>query len=308
MSLNLSNMIKRTLYFGNPAYLHKKNKQLKIKVPNVKEELASIPIEDIGIIVLDHQQITVSHSLMQVLLENNVALISCNEHHHPSGMMLNLDGHSSQAERFRIQINASEPLKKNLWQQTVFHKIKNQSQVLSILNKENNRLEILAQQIKSGDSTNTEGRAAAYYWKQLFRDIDFTRSRAGIPPNAHLNYAYSILRATTARALVSSGLLPTLGIFHKNKYNAYALADDIMEPYRPFCDLAIYTLFNQGLIKDNNITKEHKQILLSIPTTDVVSNGKKSPLQIALSRTTSSLVECFDGKRRKIIYPYFDLN
>lgn len=301
-------MIKRTIYFGNPAYLHKKNKQLKIRVPEVKEELASIPIEDIGIIVLDHQQITISHSLLQDLLENNVAFISCNANHHPAGMMLNLDGHSCQAERFRIQIESSEPLKKNLWQQTIHNKICNQAMVLNILGKENKRLQMLSQQIKSGDSTNTEGRAAAYYWKTLFSDMDFTRDRNGIAPNAHLNYAYSLLRAITARALVSSGLLPTLGIFHKNKYNSYALADDIMEPYRPFCDLVVYKLYKEGTIKDSIITKEHKQYLLSIPTIDVKSNGRKSPLQIALSRTTSSLVECFEGKRRKIIYPDFDLN
>ncbi len=295
-------MIKRTLYFGNPAYLHKSQHQLKIKVPKVEEEIGSIPIEDIGIVILDHSQITISHALIQELLENNVAFITCNAQHHPAGLLLNLDGHSAQAERFRYQIEASEPLKKQLWQQTVFQKVKNQAAVLKKCGMESKRLDMLLPRIKSGDTTNVEARAAVIYWKLLFGE-GFIRDRYGCVPNAHLNYIYTILRATVARALVSSGLLPTFGIFHSNKYNAYALADDIMEPYRPFADLMIYEMMQNGTIYDEDITLEHKKEILSFETMDVWGNKKKGPLMVAVSRSTSSLEECFEGKRRKIVYP-----
>ncbi len=313
-------MVKRTLFFGNPAYIHKQHHQLKVKVPDVEHEIGSIPIEDIGVVILDHPQVTITHSLLQELLQNNVAFITSDVKHHPAGLLLNLNGHSVQAERFRVQIEVSEPLKKNLWQQTVYWKIFNQAKVLALCGKDNKRLMALLPQIKSGDSTNVEARAASIYWKVLFDDFPFVRERFGEMPNAHLNYCYAILRAITARALVGSGMLPTLGIFHKNKYNAYALADDIMEPYRPFCDMLVYTMIKDGEITipeeddflvemgitDDEITRDQKAKMLSIATVDVRIDKKRSPLMVAMSRTTSSLFECFDGKRRKIIYPEFD--
>lgn len=295
-------MVKRTLYFGNPAYLHKRQQQLKVIKPNDDTELGSIPIEDIGVVVLDNPRITLSHALMQAFIENNVALITCNEKHHPSGLMLNLDGHSAQAERFRYQIEATEPLKKQLWQQTIHQKVKNQAEVLRLAGQDNKKLLALLPQIKSGDSTNVEARAAAVYWKLLLGK-DFIRDRYGLFPNSHLNYIYAILRAMVARALVSSGLLPTLGIFHSNKYNAYALADDVMEPYRPFADLLVYHLMEEGEIDDDELSTDEKAQLLSVATLDVNIAKRKSPLMMAISRTTSSLEECFEGKRRRIIYP-----
>lgn len=300
-------MIKRTLYFGNPAYLHKKQQQLKVIQPESNDELGSVPIEDIGAIVLDHPQITITHSLMAALLERNTAIISCDQKHLPTGLMLPLDGNTLQSERFRFQIEASEPLKKNLWSQTVKAKIQNQADLLLRVGKENKRLKALIPQIQSGDPDNIEGRAASVYWKILFDDIEFTRDRFGVVPNAHLNYCYAILRAIVARALVSSGLLPTMGIFHRNKYNAYCLADDIMEPFRPFCDLLVYRMCLKNEIADDEITREQKAQLLSIASVDVIFNGKKSPLMVGLSRTTNSLFECFEGNRRKIIYPQFIL-
>lgn len=313
-------MIKRTLFFGNPAYIHKAQNQLKVRKPDEDMEVGSVPIEDIGLIVLDHPQVTITHALIQELLQNNVAFVTCDAKHHPAGLLLNLNGHSLQAERFRVQIEASEPLKKNLWQQTVYWKIYNQAKVLELCGKDNIRLTALLPQIKSGDSTNVEARAASVYWKLLFGNFSFVRERYGETPNAHLNYTYAILRAITARALVGSGMLPTLGIFHRNKYNAYALADDIMEPYRPFCDLLIYKMIeareivlpeeedsvDEMSIEDNEITKAQKAKMLSIATADVKIDKKLSPLMVAISRTTSSLFECFDGKRRKIVYPEFN--
>lgn len=298
-------MIKRTLYFGNPAYLNKKDGQLKVGDPETKSEKASIPIEDIAIVVLDHWQITITQGLVSDLIDHNVALISCDSKHLPSGLMLPLNGNHVQTERFRLQINASEPLLKSLWSQTVKAKIENQAAFLERCGFENKRLLALLPQIKSGDPENIEGRAASVYWKLLFNEHDFTRDRFGVEPNSHLNYCYTILRATVARALVSSGMLPTLGIFHRNKYNAYCLADDIMEPYRPFCDEIVYDMFVNKEINSEDISREQKAKLLSIATVDVLIDGKKSPLMVALSRTTNSLYECFEGTRRKIVYPEF---
>jgi CRISPR-associated protein Cas1 len=298
-------MIKRTLYFGNPAYLHKNLQQLKVIKPEDNTELATIPIEDIGVVLLDNPQITITHALMAALLERNVAIISCDAKHLPVGLLLPLDGNTLQTERFRSQIEASEPLKKNLWAQTVKAKIENQASVLNKAGIENKKLMALVPQIQSGDPDNIEGRAASVYWKLLFEEHDFTRNRYGEMPNAHLNYGYAILRALVARALVGSGLLPTLGIHHSNKYNAYCLADDIMEPYRPFVDWIVFSMLKNNEINNDEITREQKAKLLSIASVDICIDGKKSPLMVGLPRTSNSLVECFDNVRRKIIYPEF---
>lgn len=298
-------MIKRTLYFGNPAYLHKKDQQLKIKDAETQAEKASIPLEDIAVVILDHPQLTITHALLSDLLDRNVALVSCDSSHLPSGLMLPLDGHHIQTERFRTQIAASEPLLKNLWAQTVKAKVENQANMLLRASIESKQLRALIPQIKSGDPDNIEGRAAAVYWKLVYGADGFTRDRYGMAPNAHLNYCYAILRAMVARALVSSGMLPTMGIHHRNKYNAYCLADDVMEPYRPFCDELVYQLYLSGMIDSEEINREHKTRLLSIATCDVMIDGKRSPLMVALSRTTNSLFECFEGSRRKIVYPEF---
>ena len=298
-------MIKRTLYFGNPAYLHKKDRQLKVIDPEDHSEKASIPLEDIAVVILDNPRLLLTHALIADLTDRNVALISCDQKHLPSGLMLPLDGNHVQTERFRKQIDASEPLMKNLWAQTISAKVENQATLLQRLGFENLRLKALLPQIRSGDPDNIEARAAMVYWKLLFYDHEFVRDRFGVEPNGHLNYCYTILRGIVARALVSSGMLPTLGIFHKNKYNAYCLADDIMEPYRPFCDELVYEMFAKGEIESEEITREHKARLLSIATCDVLIDRKKSPLIVALSRTTNSLYECFEGTRRKIVYPEF---
>jgi len=279
--------------------------QLKITNPMDNTEMGSVPLEDIGIVLFDNPQITITHALMASLLDRNVAMISCDEKHLPVGLMLPLDGNSIQTERFRWQIEASEPLKKNLWAQTVKVKIENQAAVLLKADKENKRLLSLIHQIQSGDPDNVEGRAASVYWKLLFDELPFVRERFGTMPNVHLNYCYAILRAIVARALVGSGLLPTLGIHHSNKYNAYCLADDIMEPYRPFCDWIVYKMIETREIDSDELTKDQKTKLLGIASTDVLMESKNSPLLVGISRTTNSLVECFQGSRRKIIYPEF---
>ena len=306
-------MIKRTLYFGNPAYLSLKDCQMVVRMPEiVKADLPelfdtkttkTIPIEDIGVVVLDNRQITVTHGLMEALLDNNCALITCDSSRLPVGLMLPLCGHTTQNERFRYQLDASLPLKKQLWQQTIQAKIKNQAKNLQNQGVGAGNMLVWAEKVRSGDTDNLEARAAAYYWKNVFSFLEkFYRDRNGTPPNNLLNYGYAILRAVVARGLVSSGLLPTLGIHHHNRYNAYCLADDIMEPYRPYVDELVYGIVNSGLGYEV-LSKEIKARLLTIPTLEVNISGKRSPLMVAVGQTTASLYKCFSGELRKISYP-----
>ncbi|MEA3504630.1 MAG: type II CRISPR-associated endonuclease Cas1 [Bacteroidota bacterium] len=334
-------MIKRTLYFGNNAYLHTKDKQLLVEFADKDKPQATVPIEDIGVVILDAYQLTISQKLITNLLHNNVALITCDERHMPQGLLLNLEGNTLQQERFNSQINVSLPLKKNLWQQTIKAKIRNQSALLSKLSgntmskkhnySENGFQNMLywEQSVRSGDPDNYEGRAAAFYWKNIFSDNDagnvlessavdykkpniknFKRGRFESAPNNLFNYGYAILRAIVARSLVASGLLPTLGIHHHNKYNAYALADDIMEPYRPYVDEIVFSLvekyYSEEWEQDGfELTPEIKKELLKIATVDVSIADTKSPLMNAVQRTTTSLNECYMGNSRTLLYPTF---
>lgn len=297
-------MIKRTLFFGNPAYLSTKNEQIVISYPDKEQETKTVAIEDIGVIVLENQQITITNGLLEKLTHNNVALINCDQQHLPIGLLMPLSGHTEQTERFKHQINASVPLKKNLWQQTISAKIMNQAGLLKEKGIPCRKMQLWAKEVTSGDSLNHESRAAVFYWQNLITVENFTRGQKGIPPNNLLNYGYAILRAITARAIVSSGMLPTLGIFHRNKYNAYCLADDIMEPYRPFVDLIVCHIMKTEDSYDE-LTIKIKSQLLSIATIDVIIDGKNSPLMVAMSRTTNSLQECFAGSARRILYPIY---
>ncbi len=251
-------MIKKTLCFNNAAYLSLRNEQLLIHVPEVvsqkdlpkpllQEAERTIPIEDIGVVVLNSLRITITTGAIQALLANNVAVITCDAKGLPVGLQLPLSGNTLQNERFRHQLDASLPLRKQLWQQTTKQKILNQEAILRRYTEaETKCMRVWANNVRSGDPDNLEARAAAYYWKNIFPSLPlFTREREGIPPNNLLNYGYAILRAVIARALVGSGLLPTLGIHHHNKYNAYCLADDIMEPYRPYVDNMVIDIMHQ---------------------------------------------------------------
>lgn len=312
-------MIKKTLYFGNPAYLSLRMGQMVIKLPEVEsnEQLPEVlkkqaeitkPVEDIGVVVLDNRRITITQGLLEALLENNCAVITCDSHSLPIGLMLPLYGNSTQNERFRYQLEASQPLRKQLWQQTIKAKIENQAAVLSACSGvPTKNMKRWADDVRSGDPDNVEGHAAAYYWRNFFSNItgleNFTRNREGMAPNNILNYGYAILRAIVARALVTSGLLPTLGIHHHNRYNAYCLADDIMEPYRPYVDELIFAIVKEQGGENLQLTPTLKARLLSIPTLDVVIGGKRSPLMVAATQTTASLYKCFSGEMRRIAYP-----
>ncbi|SHF99536.1 CRISP-associated protein Cas1 [Mariniphaga anaerophila] len=296
-------MLKRTLFISSPCHLSLKNKQLvaseKSGVP-----LKTAPVEDLGFIVLDHPQISFTMKLVEELAEFNVATVLCDSKHMPSSMLLPLDAHHIQSELFRAQIAASEPLKKNLWKQTIEMKIKNQARLLEKFGKPASQLKTLARAIKSGDSDNREGFASRIYWTALFGKT-FIRDRYGEPPNPFLNYGYILLRSAVARALSGSGLLATLGIHHRNRYNAFCLADDIMEPYRPWVDEIAFNLYEKypdALM----LEKEHKAELLQLMAADVYIAENKRPLMVALSQTTASLSRCYSGETRKIIYPEFE--
>ena len=290
-------MIKRTLLVENKTVITTKNLQLILK-SEIKE--SSIPIEDIGFLVIDNNETYLSIPAINLLVENNTAIIICGTNHLPNGMLLNLNSHHIQQEIFKNQIDASAPLKKQLWQHTIVEKITNQGILLEKITGNKNSFPFLASKVVSGDTTNMEGVAASQYWKSFF-EVDFKRERFGDYPNNFLNYGYAILRAATARALSGSGLLNTLGIHHKSKYNAFALADDIMEPFRPIVDEAIYAIMQN--FEEQELNTAIKAELLKILTRTVYFKEEKSPLMVALQKTASSLQQCYTGDRKKIKYP-----
>jgi len=290
-------MIKRTLLVENKTVITTKNLQLVLR-SDVRE--SNVPIEDIGFLVIDNPETYLSIPAMNLLIENNTAVIICSINHLPNGMFLNLNSHHIQQEIFKNQINASVPLKKQLWQQTIMEKITNQGILLEMITCDKNSFPFLASKVLSGDSSNMEGVAASQYWKSFF-EIKFKRERFGDYPNNFLNYGYAILRAATARALSGSGLLNTLGIHHKSKYNAFALADDIMEPFRPIVDEKVYEIMQR--FEEQELNTTIKAELLQILTRTVYFKEEKSPLMVALQKTASSLQQCYTGDRKKIKYP-----
>lgn len=303
-------MIKKTICFSKRAYLSLHLGQLVIELPGDGDSpplKTTRPVEDIGLLIIESHAVTVTSALLSALLDNNVAVITCDERHMPSGLLLPLSGHTLQSERFKEQIEASQPLKKQLWQQTVSAKIANQGAVLNRWNPKGCEcMRVWSRNVKSNDSENLEGRAAAFYWRNIFpENPGFKRERDADEPNSLFNYGYAILRAVIARALAGSGLLPTLGIHHRNKYNAYCLADDIMEPYRPYVDMAVLEI-----IKANgeppSLSPEIKRKLMTIPTVDVKIGNSTRPLMIAATMTTASLAKCYNGEGRKLLYPVID--
>jgi CRISP-associated protein Cas1 len=299
-------MIKRTLYFGNPCSLRKKDMQININFPEEeKKPEASVPIEDIGLIILDNPYISLTNALLMALNENNTAVLSCDKSHLPSGLMLPMFSNTTFTEKLHFQLEASQPLMKNLWQQTVIAKIENQKALLRHEGVDVKKMDFLLTEVKSGDTGNVEGRAAAYYWDNLFGEGAFLRYRFGDPPNNFLNYGYAVLRAIVARALIASGLFPSIGIHHRNKYNPHCLADDIMEPFRPYVDALVLDIVKKHP-EIEGLTPELKKELLQIPVTDIMTDGKNSPLMVGVQRTTSSLAACFEGTSRKILFPLME--
>ena len=295
-------MLKRALFFSTPFCLSLRNEQMIIHTKEAPEMQKSVPIEDIGVVVLEHQQTTVTLPLLNALSDNNVAVVFCGNDRMPNAMLMNLDSNKTQGESYRAQAEASEPLKKGLWKQIVEAKIRNQAALLRKVGKDGDKLKPYYMNVKSGDTDTREGIAAKIYWTELF-GRDFIRAREGAAPNNLLNYGYTILRAAVARSLMGSGLLPAFGIFHRNRYNAFPLADDLMEPYRPYVDELVYNLHAAG---KSQLTKEVKGELLRILFADTRFDKVLRPLDVGLTFTSASLAKCFAGTQKKLLYPLLE--
>uniref|UniRef100_A0AB33J3B7 CRISPR-associated endonuclease Cas1 n=1 Tax=Prevotella sp. GTC17259 TaxID=3236795 RepID=A0AB33J3B7_9BACT len=292
-------MLKRSLVFTSPATLSMKDRQLIISLREQPEEKRTIPIEDLGFVLIAHPQVMLTVPLMNALSENNVSLVFCNSKGMPSSMLLNLNTNVTQGETIRNQIDAGEVLKKNIWKQIVEAKIRNQSFLLSKLGKQGELLKPLFMNVKSGDTDNREGIAAKIYWAELFGK-DFLRNRDMPGINSLLNYGYTILRSAVARSLMSAGLFPAIGVFHRNRSNAFPLADDLMEPYRPFIDEIVYKLHCEG---KEELNKETKAELIRLLYCDTYFKKVTRPLSVGLSLTMASLVRCYAKTTNKLVLP-----
>ena len=293
-------MIKRTIVFTSPCRVSFKNGQLVVENHETGEQKKA-PVEDLGVVLIENHQVSISVPAFNAMSANNCAVVICDSKHMPSSMLMPLDSNSVQGERYRNQVDASLPLKKSLWKQIVQMKIRNQSSLLKELSLDGEILKPFYTNVKSGDSDNREGIAAKIYWDELFGK-EFFRSRTGPDPNALLNYGYSVLRAAMARAIIGSGLSPSFGLFHKNRYNAFPLADDLMEPYRPYVDALVYQL----LLEDRKeLDSEVKRRLLRLLFVDTVFEDCTRPLEIGLSMTTASLARCFSGEGKELVLPRF---
>lgn len=295
-------MLKRALFFSTPFCLSLRDGQMIVCAKEAPDMRRSVPVEDIGVVVLEHPQTTVTLPLLNALSDNNASVILCGGDRMPNAMLLNLDSNRTQGESYRAQIEASEPLRKGLWKQIVEAKIRNQAALLDKLGRDGGLLKPYWSNVRSGDADNREGAAARVYWSELF-GRGFVRSREGEAPNNLLNYGYTILRAAVARALMGSGLFPAFGIFHRNRYNAFPLADDVMEPYRPYVDEAVFGLSARG---ESRLTAQTKQELLRLLFADTRFADLVRPLDVGLSFTTSSLAKCFAGTKKKIAYPLLE--
>lgn len=294
-------MLKRTLVFMHPATLSMKNCQLVISRREEQGGTVTVPIEDIGFLIIDNPMVTLTIPLLTALSEHNVAVVFCNNKGMPVSMLQNLDTNSTQGMTLRVQLAAGEPLKKRLWKQIVEAKIRNQAALLNSYGLNGNILKSFYMNVKSGDTDNREGAAARVYWIRLFGPY-FVRDRNQNGINALLNYGYTILRGAVARAIVGAGLFPAIGLFHRGRGNAFPLADDMMEPYRVFIDDIVFKLYQENL---NILNKDTKLELLKVLTCDTHFDNIKRPLMIGLSITMSSLVKCYAKEATKLVIPNF---
>lgn len=292
-------MIKQTLLFSNPVSLSLRDNQMVITFKDNKDTVTR-PIEDIGFVIVEHPMVNITIPLLNELADNNVSVVFCDKKQMPKTMLMTLDGNTTQQESYKYQIDASVPTKKNVWKQLVEYKIKNQALLLNMLGKNGDALKPYYMNVKSGDTDNREGASAREYWSRIF-DPGFKREREGLPPNNLLNYGYAILRAAVSRALIGSGLYPAFGVFHRSRYNAFPLADDVMEPYRPFVDEIVYHLYYDGAVTE--LDSQSKGKLLRLLFSDVKIGKVTRPLENALSITTASLLKVYKGETDKLTLP-----
>ena len=284
-------MPKQTIIIESKSQLSVKNGLLSIVRDDNGEVLRSF--EDVQTLLIEHHSVSLTIPLLNKLSENQILVIFCNEKHYPQSMLMDLEANSLQTKYFRKQVEMSLPLKKQSWKQIVEAKIKNQSLLLDELFQCGDLLSGYYNNVKSGDASNREGVAANCYWKKLLGK-GFIRDRYGKTPNNMLNYGYALLRSAMARSLMDSGLMPTLGVFHRNYYNSFPLADDIMEPYRPFVDRKVYEYYQSG---KTEVDKQFKVGMLELFYSDLKRD--------VLTKTTASLVNILCQTSRVISYPEF---
>lgn len=292
-------MIKRIIDVSEKSYLHTRQSQLIIERKG--EEVGSVPVEDLGILILEHPAIIISQKAVIACQQQGAAVVFCDDRRLPYSITLPVaDGHSLHSKVIKAQIAATQPTKKRLWKQVIQHKIRYQQQTLQTFNKASKSLERLAETVKSGDSENHEAQAAQRYWRLLMGD-DFRRDRDAGGINALLNYGYAVIRAMVARALVGSGLHPALGLHHRNQYNGLCLADDLMEPFRPWVDRIVYRLAAQQ--SDPAIDRSSKTPFLQLPGMNVRWRDKTMPLMVACHYLAANLKEALSDNEKSLTYP-----
>lgn len=297
-------MIKRTIEISaEPAHLAVQLDQLQIRRPGTdpRAPAASIPCEDIGLIVVDHPAVSYSHAALTRLIDFGAAVLLCGKDHLPTGLLLPLSDHGQVVWRIDEQITAGKPLRKRLWQQIVIAKLRAQAGNLADGCAEQRRLIQLAGEVRSGDPANVEAQAAKIYWSVwLGPGRPFRRDPDADDLNALLNYGYAIMRAAVARALVAAGLQPALGIHHSNRANAFCLADDLMEPLRPFVDAKVREMEAWGMDK---VEARAKPYLLNLLTLEVRTGDSTGPLMVGLHRLAASLANCLAGHQKNLTIP-----
>lgn len=292
-------MIKRTIDISEPAYLHLKHQQLLIDKQG--ETIAQIPIEDLGIVILQNPAIVITQAVIIACQKNNVVMVFCDERHLPYSVLLPIsEGNNLHNKILQQQLLLTLPTKKRLWQQIVKQKIKGQVNTLKALGKAFAPLERLSENVKAGDPENLEAQAAQLYWKLLFGN-EFRRNVELDGINSLLNYGYSIMRAMVARAIVSSGLHPTIGLNHHNQYNSLCLADDLIEPFRPWVDFKVYQILKRN--PELQVTKETKVPLLNLLSETVIWEHQEMPLMVACHYLMAQLKRAYEDSSVVLIYP-----
>jgi CRISPR-associated protein Cas1 len=293
-------MLKKTVEFSTPGTrLSVALKQLVIERPDHPK--AALPIEDLGVVIVDDARATYTQAVFIELLEAGATVMVTGRNHLPAGMMLPIDAHHIQTERHRAQVEASEPTKKRIWQSLVAAKIALQGEVLNHFTGADGGLGPMSKRVRSGDPDNLEAQAAQRYWPRLFGD-GFRRDREADDANALLNYGYAVVRAAAARAVVAFGLIPSLGVFHKNRSNPFCLADDLFEPYRPLVDWRV-----KNLIMETDAVslsdRTTRAALLSVFNETILVAGRRMPLLVGVQTSAASMARALTGGERTLALP-----
>jgi CRISPR-associated protein Cas1 len=295
-------MIRKTVEFTTPGTrLSVAHRQLVIERPDLPK--ATLPIEDLGVVIVDDVRATYTQAVFMELLAAGATVMVTGRDHLPAGMMLPLDAHHVQTERHLAQVEASEPVKKRAWQALIQAKIAQQGVVLAHFTGDHGGLAAMAQRVRSGDPDNLEAQAAQRYWPRLFGK-EFRRDRDADGVNALLNYGYAIVRAAAARAVVASGLIPSLGVFHRNRGNPFCLADDLLEPYRPYIDWRVKLLIDENGGEVASLDdRPARAALLSLFNETILVGGRRTPLLLGLHASAASLSRALTGGDRTLALP-----